>query len=70
MTQKAFYPSANNTYDLGTATNAWKTIYGTVTNVAGESGTVDANRHVWFSDSFTETKRNYDDDFMYNPSNN
>lgn len=32
------------------------------------AATVDAARHVWFSDSATETKRSYDDNFKYNPA--
>lgn len=42
----------------------------TATNVNGENATVDAARHVWFSDSATETKRNYNDNFKYNPTTN
>ena len=41
-----------------------------VKGVSGANGTTDAYRHVWFSDSATETNRNYDDDFKYNPSKN
>lgn len=44
---------------------------GAANNVKGAAaGSVDASRHVWFSDSVTETSRNYDDDFKYNPSSN
>lgn len=42
----------------------------TATSVATSAGTTNVNRHVWFSDSSTETKRAHDDDFMYNPSTN
>lgn len=38
--------------------------------VSGTAGSVNADRHVWFSDSATETVRNYDDDFKYNPNTN
>ena len=34
------------------------------------AGTADAARHVWFSDSSTETKRVYNDNFKYNPVGN
>lgn len=47
------------------ATNA-----GTATNVSAGEGTADAARHVWFSDSTTETKRAYSDKFKYNPVTN
>jgi hypothetical protein len=33
-------------------------------------GSADVARHVWFSDSATESARVYDNDFMYNPSTN
>lgn len=42
----------------------------TATNVTGSAGTANVYRHVWFSDSASETKRTYDDDFRYNPSTN
>lgn len=42
----------------------------TASRVSGTAGSVNADRHVWFSDSATETIRNYDDDFKYNPSTN
>lgn len=41
-----------------------------VKGVSAIAGSADAYRHVWFSDSSTETVRNYDDDFKYNPSKN
>ena len=41
-----------------------------VKGVSGTNGTTDTYRHVWFSDNATETNRNYDDDFKYNPSKN
>lgn len=46
------------------------TIAGTATNVSAGEGTADAARHVWFSDSTTETKRAYSDKFKYNPVTN
>jgi hypothetical protein len=46
------------------------TTAGTATNVSAEEGTADAARHVWFSDSATETKRAYSDKFKYNPVTN
>lgn len=49
----------------GSATSAT-----TATNVAGASASTNSNRHVWFSHSDTETKRAYDNNFMYNPSTN
>lgn len=55
-----------NTADSATAAG----IATTTTNVNGENATADAARHVWFSDSATETKRNYNDKFKYNPATN
>lgn len=46
------------------------TTAGTATNVSAGEGTADAARHVWFSDSTTETKRVYSDKFKYNPVTN
>lgn len=46
------------------------TTAGTATNVSAGEGTADAVRHVWFSDSATETKRAYSDKFKYNPVTN
>lgn len=43
---------------------------GPANNVKGANGTTNAFRHVWFSDSNSETARNYDDDLKYNPSTN
>ena len=40
----------------------------TVSRVSGSAGTANSARHVWFSDGSTETVRNYDDHFKYNPS--
>lgn len=54
--------TADSATAAGTATTA--------TNVNGENATVDAARHVWFSDSAIETKRNYNDKFKYNPTTN
>ena len=42
----------------------------TASNVSAGEGTADAARHVWFSDSTTETKRAYSDKFKYNPVTN
>ena len=36
-------------------------------NVSGEIGNRDIDRHVWFSNSSSETSRCYDDNFCYNP---
>ena len=54
--------SVNYATSAGSATTA--------INVSAQAGTTNANRHIWFSDSATETKRAYDDDFKYNPSTN
>lgn len=45
---------------------------GTATNVSGTVAdtTVDAARHVWFSNNTTETKRDYNDALKYNPKSN
>ena len=55
-------------WSADTATTA--TTATTADNVSCEAGTANAARHVWFSDSVVETKRNYDDDFTYNPNTN
>lgn len=45
------------------------TLEGTAWKVKDDSeGTADAMRHVWFSGSDVETKRNHDDKFTYNPA--
>lgn len=54
--------TADSATAAGTATTA--------TNVSAEIGQADIARHVWFSDSATETKRNYNDKFKYNPTTN
>lgn len=54
--------TADSATTAGTAT--------TTTNVSAEIGQADIARHVWFSDSATETKRNYNDKFKYNPTTN
>ena len=54
--------TADSATTAGTATTA--------TNVSAEIGQADIARHVWFSDSATETKRNYNDKFKYNPTTN
>lgn len=46
------------------------TTAGTATNVSAREGTTNVARHVWFSDSTTETKRAYSDKFKYNPITN
>lgn len=58
--------TTNHTHNYAGSTSAG----GSANTVAGEAGSVNASRHVWFSDSTTETKRNYDSDFVYNPSTN
>ena len=54
--------TADSATTAGTATAA--------TNVSAEIGQADIARHVWFSDNYTETKRNYNDNFKYNPTTN
>lgn len=54
--------ASDGTVTVNTATKA--------NQVSGTAGSVNADRHVWFSDSVTETVRNYDDDFKYNPNTN
>lgn len=54
--------TADSATAAGTATTA--------TNVSAEIGQADIARHVWFSDNYTETKRNYNDNFKYNPTTN
>lgn len=50
----------------------YATSAGTATNVSGTAAdtTVDAARHVWFSNNATETKRDYNDALKYNPKSN
>ena len=45
---------------------------GTATNVSGAAAdtTVDAARHVWFSNNATETRRDYNDALKYDPKSN
>ena len=59
------YKSVKHATTADSATTA-----GTATNVSAGQGTADAARHVWFSDSATETKRAYSDKFKYNPVTN
>lgn len=60
---------ANKSVKHATTANSAITA-GTATNVSAGEGTADAARHVWFSDSATETKRAYSDKFKYNPVTN
>lgn len=60
---------ANKSVKHATTANS-ATTAGTATNVSAGEGTADAARHVWFSDSTTETKRVYSDKFKYNPVTN
>lgn len=60
---------ANKSVKHATTANS-ATTAGTATNVSAGEGTADAARHVWFSDSTTETKRAYSDKFKYNPVTN
>jgi len=59
---------ATGTWDISISGNA--TTATTASRVSGAAGTANVARHVWFSEGGTETVRNYDDDFMYNPSTN
>ena len=55
----------------GNATSATTaTTATTASRVAGTAGVSNAYRNVWFSDSATETVRNSDTDFQYNPALN
>jgi hypothetical protein len=58
--------TTNHTHNYAGSSSAG----GSAKAVAGVAGSVNKDRHVWFSDSVTETQRNYDDDFKYNPSTN
>lgn len=67
--QNVSFPAAvTATTFNGKATSA--SIADTATNVSGAPGAAAVARHVWFSDSDTETKRTYNDSFKYNPSGN
>lgn len=64
--------SSTGTYSqmtVGSATNATNATTASAVSAEG-AGTSDAARHVWFSDSITESKRVYNDNFKYNPSGN
>lgn len=64
--------SSTGTYSqmtVGNATNATNATTASAVSTEGV-GTSDAARHVWFSDSATESKRVYNDNFKYNPSGN
>ena len=61
--------NVDNTADKNKSVN-YANSAGTANTVAGEEGTVDAARHVWFSDSSSESTRNYSDKLKYNPVSN
>lgn len=60
----SYSPSLTGTGASGT----WNIISQGV--IAASKGEANVNRHVWFSDNGTETKRNYNDNFQYNPYSN
>lgn len=77
------YPIANNTSSLGTSSYKWKNVYATTfngslsgtattaTNISGAAASSNTTaRHIWFSDSATETKRAYSDSCTYVSSTN
>lgn len=64
----AFPAQVTATQFNGKATSAGSA--DTATNVSVTNATAAVSRHVWFSDSNTETKRAYNDSFKYNPSGN
>ena len=63
--------NVNNTADADKSVK-YATSAGTATNVAGGSAntTSEKYRHVWFSDSATETARAYNDALKYDPKSN
>ena len=63
--------NVDNTADKNKSVK-YATSAGTATNVSGTAAdtTVDAARHVWFSNNATETKRDYNDALKYNPQSN
>lgn len=63
--------NVDNTADKNKSVK-YATSAGTATNVSGTAAdtTVDAARHVWFSNNATETKRDYNDALKYNPKSN
>ena len=62
--------NVDNTADSAKSVK-YATSAGSAANVtSGGVGSVDIGRHVWFSDSATETNRNHNDNFKYNPVTN
>ena len=63
--------NVDNTADKNKSVK-YATSAGTATNVSGTAAdtTVDAARHIWFSNNTTETKRDYNDALKYNPQSN
>lgn len=59
--------NVNNTADTDKSVK-YATSAGSADNVKGYVGTADVSRHVWFSSSDNETRRNYSDSFTYNPA--
>lgn len=66
------FTDKNLTYQPSSGTLRATNFKGTVTNVSGAAAntTTEAYRHVWFSDSGTETARCYNDAFKYDPKGN
>ncbi len=65
------YPYANNSGSLGSSTKQWDHIYGKTHDVASNGAANNSTaRHVWFSDSTTETRRAHSDSFKYTPTTN
>ena len=66
------YTDKNLTYQPSSGTLRASIFKGTTTNVSGAAAntTTEAYRHVWFSDSGTETARCYNDAFKYDPKGN
>lgn len=59
--------NVNNTADTDKSVK-YATSAGSADNIKGYVGTADVSRHVWFSSSDNETRRNYSDSFTYNPA--
>lgn len=59
--------NVNNTADTDKSVK-YATSAGSADNVKGYVGTADISRHVWFSSSDDEIRRNYSDSFTYNPA--
>ena len=64
----SLYDSTNSKHIIRSTADGTTTFNGSSYAVQGLQGGSDADRHVWFSDNNNEERRNYNDNFTYNPS--